>query len=311
MVRTALSRIGLPITLLGFAVLGISLYRWTQTSPPHRLYYTEDEYQWVRVDSSNAPAVETDELWHAPASCQLPYFVKATMQAKVKLKAHNDLAPDEIQVWRNFRPALQPPSDKTDSVLKRGQEKTGRGTAEMDYDAELHAKYTEWYVTMSKLEERVKNWERRLSNVADRTITFGEARRRSADARNIGDHIEQESVNSGLERYALFLMGLGGFSNEQEQSIKADCINVVRVKKIIATRRYYTEIWRWPVDHAAMFWFGLELVLVGAFFSPIARWISSDDSQSARHLREAAKRLYTRNIPRSKFSFTAFRRYPH
>ena len=309
--RIALSRIGLPIALLGFGVLGISLHKWAQTSPPHRLYYTEDEYQWVRVDTSNAPAIETDELWQASATCQLPYFVKATMQAKVKLKAHNDLAPEELQVWRSFRPTLQPPSDKTDSVLKHGQEESERNIAEMDYDAELHAKYTEWYVTMSKLEDQVKTWEQRLSNVVDRTMTFGEARRRSADARKyISNHIEQESVKRDLERYVLVLMGLGGFSNEQEQAIKADCINVVQIKKIITTRRYYTELWRWPIDHAAMFWFGLELVFVGGFFSPIARWISSGNSPSARRFREAAKRLYTRNIPRSKFSFTAFRRYP-
>jgi len=312
MVRSKLSRIGLLITLLGFAVLGASLYAWAQTSPFHRLYYTEDEYKWARADSSSAPAVETDEIWQAPATCQLPYFVKATMQVKAKLKAYNEAAPEEILAWRN-RPARQTLQLLPDNFLKREHEERERDVTEKDYDAELHAKYAEWYATVSKLEEQVRQWERRLSNVVDQSITFSEARRRSADSGVYSaDDIERVSARRLFEHYGLSQLGLGGFSADQQQVIKAACVNVIPLKKIVTRTKYYTQIWRWPVDHVAAFWFGLELVFVGVLFSPIARWISTGDSQTLwRDVRNAAKRLVTttRSFLRSKFVFIAFRRY--
>jgi len=312
MVRSKLSRTGPLVTLLGFAVLGASFYAWAQTSPLHRLYYTEDEYKWVRADSSSAPAVETDEIWQAPATCQLPFLVTAAMQAKAKLKVYNDAAPEEILTWRN-RPTRQTLQLLPDNSLKREQQERERDVAEKDYDAELHAKYAEWYVTASKLEDQVQQWERRLSNVVDQRITFSEARRRSADIGVYsGNDIEQVSARRLFEHYGLFLLGLGGFADDQQQAIKAACVNVIPLKKIVTTTKYYTEIWRWPIDDVAAFWFGLELVFVGVLFSPIARWISTGDSQTLRRdVRNAAKRLVTttRSFLRSKFVFIAFRRY--
>ena len=312
MAESKLSRIGLLTTLLGFAVLGASLYAWAQTSPRHRLYYTEDEYKWVRANFSSAPAVETDEIWQAPATCQLPYFAKATMQAKAKVKAYNDAAPEEILAWRD-RPARQSPRLLPDNLMKRKQEERERDIATKDYDAELHAKYAEWYVTVSKLQEQVRQWERRLSNVVDQKITFSEARRRSADIGIYsGNDIEQVSAKRLFEQYGLSLLGLGGFSDDQQQAIKAACVNVIPLKKIVTRTKYYTQIWRWPVDHVAAFWSGLELVLVGVFFSPIARWISTGDARTLwLDVHNVTKRLVTttRSFLRSKFVFIALRRY--
>jgi len=309
MAESKLSRSGLLITLLGFAVLGASLYAWAQTSPLHHLYYTEDEYKWVRADSSSAPAVETDEIWQAPATCQLPFFVRATMQAKAKLKAYNDAAPEEILAWRD-RPARQTPRLLPDDLLKREQEERERDIAAKDYDAELHVKYAEWYVTVSKLEEQVQRWEWRLSNVVDQRITFSEARRRGTDIGDYsGNDIEQISARRLFEHYGLSVLGLGGFPDDQQQAIKATCVSVIPLKKIVTRTKYYTQIWRWPVDHVAAFWFGLELVLVGVFFSPIARWISTGDAQTLwLDVHNAVKRFatMTRSFLRSKF---VFRRY--
>jgi hypothetical protein len=184
---------------------------------------------------------------------------------------------------------LQPAADKTPFYyfLKREQQERARSIAGTDYDAQLHAKYTEWYVTVSKLEERAKQWEDQLTNLAGRGDAFSETRLRSAD-------VPAFRIDRDLDRYALSLLGLGSFPDDQQRAIKAACVKVIPVKKIVAKIHYHTEIWRWPIDHVAAFWFGLELVLVGAFFGPIATWISSGDLRTAwRHVGDAAGRLVT------------------
>jgi hypothetical protein len=249
------SRLRLYTTLVGFAVLGASFYIWA--------HYIEDKYEWVRADTSSAPAVETDELWLASATCQMPYLIGAVMRAKAKLKFYNDAAPDEIREWRNssaYRSIL-PGTDKADlhDLSKRDLQERQKIIIAMNYDAELHAKYTEWYVLVSKLGEEVKQWEWRLSNVADKKLTFSDAH--------------------SMRIRALQLLGLGGFPDDQEQGIKKACVQIIPVKKIVANTNHFTEIWRWPLEQIAAFWFGLELVFVGIFFSPIAVWIRTGNSK--------------------------------
>jgi len=283
-VRSKRSRVGVLIGLLGVAVLSVSLYAWSRGGPHHRLYYTQDDYEWVRADASRAQAVDTDEIWQASATCQLPYFLKATLQAKAKLQAFNDAVPDEIRALRE-RPGRRLPADTPFYYfLKREQEERARNIAGSDYDAQLHAKYTEWYVTVSKLEDEVKQWEERLRGVVDRSTAFSDA----AGGGNAGDRAREP------EHAALTRLGLGSFPEDQQQAIKAACVNVIPMKKIVAKTHYRTEIWRWPVDHAETFWFGVELVLLGVLFSPIATWISTGDFAAAwRHGREAAARFIT------------------
>jgi len=285
------SRVGVLIGLLGLGVLAASLYGWSGNGPQHRLYYAEYEYAWVPADASNAPAVETGEIWRAPADCQLPYFVKAAVQAKAKLKTYNEAAPEEIRALReraDRRVTLQRAPGKTpfDYFVKREQEGRAQDIAGTDYDAELHAKYTEWYVTVSKLEEQVKQWEERLNGIADRGAAFSETRVSSADRR------ELVGTDRDLERRALSQLGLGGFADDQQQAIRTACVRVVAVKKIVARTYHHTDVWRWPLDHVATFWLGLELVLVGALFGPIGTWIRTGDAQAAwRQVRDAAMRF--------------------
>jgi hypothetical protein len=281
--------VGVLISLLGGAVLGASLYAWTKTNPHHHLYYANPEYKWVRADSSNEPAVETDEIWQTPATCVRPYFVKATVQAKAKLKAYNDAPPDEIRALRD-RADRKKSADKTPFYyfLKHEQEKREQSVAGPDYDAQLHAKYTEWYVSVSKLEEQAEQWERRVSNLADNEVKFSDTRRWSVDAR------ASSSTDRDLQRYTLALLGLGAFSEDQQQAIKAACIKIIPIKEIAAKTHYHTEIWRWPIDHIVTFCLGLELILLGVLFGPIATWISTGDVQTAwQHARDAAKGLVT------------------
>lgn len=251
MLRGKLSRIGLLIALAGVAVLGASLYTWTQTSPDRRLFYIEDEHQWVRADSSSAPAVETDETWQVSAACQKPYFVEATAQARAKLKAYGDTAPDEIRAWRD-----------------RSR------VADTDDDLKLHTKYQDWFLPEFRLDEQLRQWERRLGTVADRSMSFSEARRRIMDVRTyLSNDPELASAGRDFEHFVFFLLGLGGFPDEQMKAIQTACIGVVAMKKVVTTTTWHTDIGRWPRDQALAFWPGLALAVIGLALIPVARRI--------------------------------------
>jgi hypothetical protein len=286
-----LSRTGLLVALLGLAVLGASFYAWTGT-----LHDSRGDFKWVRADSSSDPAVESDEVWQAPATCQMPYFVAAALRAKAKLKAHYDAAPEEIRLWRD-RPVRPPapriPTEEADfqDFLKRQQAEVERKIAETDYDSHLHAKYMEWYVAASRLEAQVKQWEQRLSNVTDQKITLSQARNKSLVYAN-ADPDQVGALRDGEQR-AFMLLGLGGFSRAQLQAIKATCLQITPIKKIAAKIDYFAELHHWPADQIVPFWLGLELVLVGLFFSPISKWIGTGEiSTEWRHVADTAHRLF-------------------
>jgi len=282
MFESHVSRTGPLITLLGVVVLGASCFAWSRIHAFHRSYDLQGDYQWVRADSSTDPAIESDEVWQASATCQLPYFIGATLRAKAALKAFYDAAPEEISEWRD-RPARprspRAPSNEADfqNLLRREQAELERSIAEADYESQLHAKYMEWYATASKLEDQAKQWQQRLINVADRRVTVSEAH--SQNFRMVSANgIKQVGANENLEQHMLLLLELSGFSKDQLQALKARCVEVIAVKKILGQ----AKLWRWPVDYPASFWLGLELVFVGLFFSPISSWISAADPRSER-----------------------------
>lgn len=294
MLRSTVSRIRLSITLLGCAVLGASLSDWARN-----LHAGEDEYTWVGLDSSSAPAIETAEIWQTSASCERPFFIKAVLRSKAELKAYYDLAPEEIRAWRNHQvhsERLQPPAEQRGLYRLVNGEQDGRwpDTAQMEYDAKLHAQYAEWYATVSKLMDRESQWGQRLTNVADQRVILSEATRRSFSAYS-GQDIELVSAKGYFEHYVVFLLGLGGFSNDEEQAIKRDCVNIIQVKKVFKNLYYLREIWRWPIDHVAAFSLGLELAFVGMLFVPIVLWIGTGDSQLVkRNIGNVARRLVMR-----------------
>jgi hypothetical protein len=305
MVRITVSRLRIFFVVLGCAILSASLFDWAQN-----LRAAEAGYAWVKADSPVAPAVETAEIWQVAASCVRPFFVNATLQSKIALNNHYALAPEAVRAWRS-RPggeSLQPAVNQSSGGLYRPvneQEKS----AQMERGAMLHVRYAEWYADLFKLEVQAHEWERRLADIADQSVTVSEATRKSFGAYS-GRGIGQAGGQGDFDHYLLVLLGLGGFSEDQEQAIRADCVKFIPVKKIFTSANYLGEMWRWPVDHATAFSFGLELVLIGILFMPIDLWIATGDFRVVgRYIGQELDRLMAklRSLPRSKLARATLR----
>jgi hypothetical protein len=276
-VRIAASRIRLTIFALGCAVLSASLFDWAQT-----LRVREEVYSWVQVDTSSAPAVETAEIWQAQASCTRPYFVRAVLQSKSKLKLHYDHAPEQVRAWQKSQPSheLQASPHLVSTEDDRGR----RSSVEMEYDATLHAQYAEWYAALFRLKMEENQWEQRLDSVANQRVVLSDTSRRNFVGHSPAD------AKGEFEHYVLYLLGLGSFSDDVEYALKSDCVHVTPIKKILTNAKNLGEIWSWPIDRVAAFSFGLELILVGMLLVPISLWITTGNSRIVkRYVRYAAK----------------------
>jgi hypothetical protein len=302
-VRTTVSHIRLCITVLGCAVLAASLFDWALA-----LRATEHGYAWVGAESSSAPALETAEIWQASAGCERPYFVRAALQSKARLKSYYDLAPDEVRAWQNrsshgeiLKPTTEQPS--LYRFASTSDQEVRRRNAEMEYEARLHAQHAEWYATVYKLEILANQWEHRLNNVSDQKVIIGEATRASFEAAAMPAAGSANS-NGNFESHVLSLLGLGGFAGDEEKAIEADCVQITPVKKILHTVNYFHEIWRWPVDRAAAFAIGSELLLISLLLPPIVIWLVTGDPEAAkRYMRRAVRRFVTtvRTFHKNKF----------
>jgi hypothetical protein len=291
MLRITVLRIRIFLAVLGCAILSASLFDWAQN-----LRVAEAGYAWVRADAPTAPAAETAEIWQVSSSCVRPFFVNAVLQSKIALNNHYALAPEAVRAWRtrSSDQGLEPAVDRNGGVyrLVNGEQDGGsQNSAQMERGAMLHVRYAEWYADLFRLEVKAHEWERRLADIADQSVTVSEATRKSFGAYG-GRGIEPAGGHGDFDHYLLVLLGLGGFPADQEQAIRVDCVKFIPVQKIFKSANYLGEVWRWPVDHAAAFSFGLELVLIGILFVPIDLWIATGDAQAVRrHVAETATRI--------------------
>jgi len=300
MLRITVARIRIFFAVMGCAILGASLIDWAQT-----LRATESGYAWVNGNSPIAPAVETAEIWRASARCMRPFFVDAVLRSKARLKDYYDLVPAEVRAARTAAAGADtrhgPAQDGTYRLVSDRPAAEG-SAAQLERGAMLHARYAEWYANVFKLEIEEHQWEERLGNVADQSVTVGEATRRSFTA---GRGVERADATDDFDRNLLALLGLGGFPADQEQALRARCVTVVPVKKVFESANYVGEIWRWPLDHAAAFSFGLELLFVAIFFVPIDLWLGTGETRAAlRHVGGVAARVAAR-IRRHADGFSA------
>jgi hypothetical protein len=301
MLRITVLRVRVFFAVLGCAILGASLVDWTQT-----LRAAESGYAWVRSDSSPAPAAETAEIWRTSASCMRPFFVDAVLQSKARLKSYYNLVPAEVQASRT-RPSFAadaPPAAGQNGAYRLVSDQPGQSPAQLERGAMLHARYAEWYANVFKLEIEEHQWDERLNGIADQSVTVSEATRRSFSA---GRGIGRDPASGDFDHNLLALLGLGGFRNDQEQAMLARCITIVPVKKVFKSAPYVSELWRWPVDDAAAFSFGMELVLIAIFFVPIDLWLGTGDARAAwRHVAPVAARLAARVHDHGRKSVSRF-----
>ena len=231
----------MSIVVLGCAVLSASLLIWAQAS-----HGTDGGYLWTNVASPRDPTAETAEIWQASASCQRPFFVKALLRTKARLKAYYDAVPEEVRARRSsamIGEAVRPVSDRAGSYRVADAARDGYRRAAAEFDATLHAQYAEWYAAVAKLEIQQSKWQRRLLDVADQKVMLGEATRRSFEA-NAAGAAGLPAAKGAFEHYVLFLLGLGGFPADEEQVIEADCVTVVPVQRVVAGAPSLADIWR-------------------------------------------------------------------
>jgi len=273
MSRSVRSRIRLFIGALGCAVLVTSLISWA-----YSLHAAASRYTWVRVDASRVPAAETAELWHVSASCVRPYFVRALFRSKAKLDAHYNAAPDEVRARLNPRAypgqsvkpaAWHPPESGS-------QKEIGRSNPYGEYVAALQVKYAEWYAALFKLEIEAGNWQQRLIDVTDQTLILSAASRASFGAYSSGA-MRLTGAQGDFDGYLLTGLGLGGFSGDEQMSLKSACVTIDPVMARDRDPNALGALWHWPVDCLAEFSFGLELVLISIFFAPIVLWLGNGD----------------------------------
>ncbi len=292
MLQSTVSRVRLALSTLGFVVLGASLFDWAQA-----VHTARPQYTWVNADASNAPALDTAEIWQVSGSCVRPYFVRAALRSKAKLKAYYDLAPDAVRARLNRssdtrRPAA--PKSWYRLVKNQPDRSNGADDPDMEYSALLHVRYAEWYANVFKLEIESSQWQQRLIDVTDQRLMLSESARRSFHAYS-GRDTGAPGATSGFDSQVLGTLGLGGFPKNEEQALKTDCVNVSLVNKVLTSPNYLKELWRWPVEQTAAFALAIELILLGVFLVPMTLWIGTGDAHlAARHVREAASRMAAR-----------------
>jgi len=276
MLRITVLRVRVFFAVLGCGILAASLLDWAQT-----LRATESGFRWVRSETSAAPAAETAEIWRTSARCMRPFFVDAVLRSKTKLKAYYDLVPAEVRASRTppaFAARAPAPAVPTGGY-RLIADRPSQTPAQLERGAMLHARYAEWYANVFKFEVEEHQWEERLDNLADQSVTVGEAARKSFAA---GHGVARANAADDFDANLLSLLGVGGFPNEEEQALRARCVSIVPVKKVLNSPHYLSEFWRWPVDYAAAFSFGLELLLIAVFFVPIDLWLGTGDVRAAR-----------------------------
>jgi len=263
-----------------------------------RLFQIADGYVWVGVEASSAPALELAEVWQARASCTRPFFVKALLEAKLKLKAYYERAPEEVQASRYLSEVSREQRGSA-AVIKTRVSRQAEADAELE--ASLHVQHAEWFATVYKLEIEEKRWRQRLVSVADQNLVLGDSTRRGFAAYSI--HGEGAESGNALERHVLFLLGLSGFAKDEEQAIKLNCVNITPVKKIFTHTSAMRELWHWPFNHIATFSLGLELIMVSVFFVPIVLWIRAGDLRASKnYLRRLIGRVAAKILAKARTS---------
>ena len=288
MLQSTVSRVRLALSALGFIVLCASLFTWVQS------HGAREQYTWVDAGASDAPALDTAEIWQVSATCARPYFIKAALRSKAKLKAYYDLAPEAVRARLNRSSAIPrsaTPKNRYRLIKDQPGQSTDNDDTDLEYSALLHVQYAEWYANVFKLEIEANQWQQRLIGVTDQRLMLSGSARKSFGAYSRPD-TGALGATSGFDSQVLATLGLSGFPRHEEQALKTDCIKISLVNKVLTTPNYIKELWRWPVEQTAAFALALELILLGIFLVPMTLLIGTGDPRlAAQHVRDTATRV--------------------
>lgn len=282
MSQSTVSRIRFCLIALGCVVLCASLFNWARG-----LHTGASQYTWVTADASNAPPVDTVEIWQVSATCARPYFIRALLRAKAKLKAYYDLAPEAVRARLNRTPDVPQTGDSANwyRLVKNDWDspQPSNENADTEYVAQLHVQYAEWYANVFKLEIEESQWERRLIDIADHRLSFSETTRKSFGISS-GSNTAPAGATNGFDNQVLTTLGLAGFPPDEEQALKTDCVKISLMNKVMENPNYFSRLWPW-----VSFALGLELFLLGLFLAPMTLWIGTGNGQgAAQHIRQVS-----------------------
>jgi hypothetical protein len=286
MLQSVISRVRFCLIALGCAVLSASFFHWAQSR-----HTGAHQYAWVEADAASAPAVDTAEVWQVSANCVRPYFIRALLRSKAQLEAYYDSAPEAVRARLNRAPNGSQSSGATDwyrlAKSEPGRKLQSNKNADMEYAAQLHVQYAEWYAKLFKLEIEESQWQRRLTDIADHQLSFSESTRKSFGM-SAGSNSPLADATNGFDGQVLTMLGLAGFPRDEEQAIQTDCVKISLMKKVIEAPNYFSGLWRWPLEQTAWLALGLELILLGLFLAPMTLWIGNGDGPAAAQRIRAA-----------------------
>jgi hypothetical protein len=287
------------IAFAGLAVLGASMFHWSETTGSKGLLYSNDEHKWVLANASNKPALARDEIWDLPAACVKPFYLAQARDFESKLTAHNAAKPPPV--------VLDPPKKRLyplDPDMQRESEASMRNMDAISQVAKVYGPYNTdeleamnkaleennlvidpvWVATRARLKLLITRWISDAAEIEDKRIAKSDmldAVKRPGSISNLGMLLAVNSAKTNDEKFDLaakYLLGLAVFSDDIAKAIRAKCLDETPVKQIVANTTYGTDIERWPLETPASFWTGIALAIFGLLLGPIVFWVRSAES---------------------------------
>lgn len=299
-----IARLGIVIAFAGLAVLGASQFHWNQTTRSRGLLYSDNEYEWVLASASAKPALAQDEIWELPGACAKPFFLAQARVFEGKLAAHNATTPPPVVLDPpKKRPyaAIDPDFQRETEARDRSFQVSMRNMNAISEVSKVYGSYTSdeyeamnkalqdnnlaidpvWVVTRVRLDLLIKRWKSDGANFEDKRITKSElleAVAQPSRISNLGASLSISAVRTNDEKFdvaAKHFLGLTVFTDDMAKSIRAKCLEVIPVKRVLAQTTYGTDLERWPIERPGSFWTGIGLAIFGLLLGPIVFWIRS------------------------------------
>jgi hypothetical protein len=240
-----IGRLGLLVCGFGLTLLFASLYTWTHVSYANAIIGREDEFKWVRSDASEAPGLQSNEIWELSAVCTKPYLSAWLEKLRNDLKNHIEAKPEEIKLY-----------ERRVQVRRTAKSEPLQKAEEASEAIAVRGNNLRRFMDESFLKDKIKTANRQITNVHDMEYLRS-------------DFLDHMSSGSVLHKF-----GVNELNEDTAREVYLRCINKSEIKKIVAATHYYTNIGRWPAEHPVAFWIGILATTIGAFLRPLVAWVA-------------------------------------